>query len=71
MTDMRAYWSDFYRSVIASITNQTIITEDPVGAEANTLRRYALTAPLQTNAVLEELILSIPNGTVKHKSSIA
>lgn len=64
MTDMRAQWSDFHRSVIASITSKTIITEDPVGGEANTLRRFALTAPLQTNAILEDLIHSIPNGTV-------
>lgn len=64
MTDMRAEWSNFYRSVIAFITSKTIITEDPVGAEANTLRRYAQVAPLQTNAIIEELITSIPNGTI-------
>lgn len=63
MTDMRADWSNFYRSVIAYITNKTIITEDPVGAEANALKRYAQTAPLQTDAVIEDLILAIPNST--------
>lgn len=62
MTDMRAEWSTFYKSVIGCITTKTIITEDPVGAEANALRRFAQTAPLQTNTILEALLTAIPNG---------
>lgn len=63
MTDMRAEWSNFYRSVIASITSKTIITEDPVGSEASELRKFAQAAPLQTNAIMDALITSIPDRT--------
>lgn len=59
---MRAEWSNFYRSVIGVITSRTIITEDPVGAEANTLRKYAETIPLQTNSILEAVLASIPDS---------
>lgn len=61
MTDMRAAWSNFSRSTVAIITSRTIITEDPVGIEAFSLRKFAQTAPLQTDAILEALETSIPD----------
>lgn len=58
---MRAKWSNFHRSVIAFITSKTIITENPIGSEANALRNFAETAPLQTDAIMAAVIANIPD----------
>lgn len=62
LTDMRAQWSSFYRCTIAIVTSRTIITEDPVGPEADALRKYAQNAGLHSTDLLENITTSIPDG---------
>lgn len=61
MTDMKAQWSQFHLGTIAVITPKTVITENPVGPEADALRQYAKNAPLQTVAILQNMTTSIPD----------
>lgn len=61
LTDVKVEWSSFHHSAVAVLTNRTVITENPVGIEADQLRNYAQTAALQTIAILDNLLSSLPN----------
>ncbi|KAI4466186.1 aspartate aminotransferase [Holotrichia oblita] len=61
MTDMKIEYSNFHKIFLPNISSRTIITENPVGAEANNLRSYALTAPIQPTEILERLSITVEN----------
>lgn len=62
MTDMKIEFNNFHKTFLPSITSRTIITENPDGFEATTLKNYALTAPIQPTEILERLCYSIENS---------
>lgn len=62
MTDMKIDFNKFHRIFLPNISSKTIITENPVGREADVLRNYALTAPIQPTEILESLSYTIENS---------
>lgn len=64
MTDMKIEYSNFHKCLVPAISSRTIITEDPVGAPAETLRNYARTAPIYQSDILDQLCQSIINGNM-------
>lgn len=62
MTDMKIEWNNFMKAKTAQISQRTLITENPIGAEVENLRHYAMNAALQPSAILDSIALSIPNG---------
>lgn len=61
MTDVRVEWNSFAKAKTATLTARTIITENPLGKEVETLRNYAESAPLQPLAILDVMSCNIPN----------
>ncbi|RZB84944.1 meiosis-specific with OB domain-containing protein, partial [Asbolus verrucosus] len=61
ITDARVEWSNFLRAYSATLTNRSIVTENPIGEEAISLANYAKSAPLETSAILDQLITALPD----------
>lgn len=71
MTDMRIEYNNFFKTKTAGLSQRTIITEDPIGPEAETLRQYALEAPLQLGAILDSMTCAIPDvNTIQNVMTI-
>ncbi|KAK9707968.1 hypothetical protein QE152_g27514 [Popillia japonica] len=58
---MKIEYNNFHKIFLPNISSRTIITENPVGIEANNLRSYALTAPIQPTEILDYLSVTIEN----------
>ncbi|KAJ9578528.1 hypothetical protein L9F63_005257 [Diploptera punctata] len=61
IADIRVDWNSYRRGMAATEGPRTIITENPDTIEAQTLRSYALTAPIKASAILAQLANSIPD----------
>lgn len=61
ITDARIRWSSFLRAYNATLSNQSVVTENPPGEEAAVLAEYAKTAPLESSAISEQLIRALPD----------
>lgn len=61
MTDMKIDWNTYFKCATATLTLRTVVTEDPIGHEAQTLRSYARTAPLQNISILDQITGMIPD----------
>lgn len=64
---MRCEWSDFVRSVTATVTSSTVITEDPITIETENLRKYIQENPIRLRAILDQAAQSIPNCKLKNQ----
>lgn len=58
---MKVMWNNYFKCTTGSITSKTIITEDPIGNEAEMLKKYALLAPLQASSILDKLTTTLPD----------
>ncbi|CAH1369705.1 unnamed protein product [Tenebrio molitor] len=61
ITEARVEWSNFLKAYSASLTNRSIITENPIGQEALALANYAKTAPIETTDILNQFITTLPD----------
>lgn len=61
MVDIKVVWNNFFKCTTGALTSKSIITEDPIGNEADMLRKYALIAPLQASSILEKMTSIIPD----------
>ncbi|XP_076270084.1 meiosis specific with OB domains hold'em [Rhynchophorus ferrugineus] len=73
LTDVRIEWSVFVQAFVAKTTGRTVVTENPITSEAETLFRYAQTAPIEMFDIVAQVVASIPNNdlnddvvTVRH-----
>lgn len=57
-------WSNFLKAYSASLTNRSIITENPIGQEALALANYAKTAPIETTDILNQFITTLPDREI-------
>ncbi|KAL1491662.1 hypothetical protein ABEB36_012224 [Hypothenemus hampei] len=57
-TDLKIDWSNFGHTYIAKTTGRTIVTENPIGKEAQELLEYAQNAPVETFQIVEQMITS-------------
>lgn len=62
MTDLKIEYSHFHKTFLPSISSRTVITENPAGPEAQALKEYALTAPIQPAEILERLSNAIQDS---------
>lgn len=58
---MKVIWNNYFKCTTGTLTTKTIVTEDPIGFEAETLRKYALIAPLLTSSMLEKMTSALPD----------
>ncbi|KAF2904877.1 hypothetical protein ILUMI_01294 [Ignelater luminosus] len=61
ITDVRCEWSDFARSVTATLTSSTVVTEDPITVETENLRKYIQENPIRVRAILDKVAQSMSN----------
>lgn len=47
VTDVKIDWSSFHKTIVATFTSRSVLTENPVGKEAENLARYATTAKIE------------------------
>ncbi|XP_044761353.1 meiosis-specific with OB domain-containing protein [Coccinella septempunctata] len=47
VTDVKIDWSGFHKTIVATFSSRSILTENPIGKEAENLARYAKTARLE------------------------
>lgn len=62
ITDVQIVWSNYHRQFIAKFTNQTLVTENPNGKESQNLLKYALTAPIEIDEIVDQMITTYPDG---------
>lgn len=65
MTDVNISWSNYNRQFIAKVTSRTIVTENPIGKEAESLLNYAATAPIEFSEIVDQMITSFPDGNCR------
>ncbi|XP_060516986.1 meiosis-specific with OB domain-containing protein isoform X2 [Cylas formicarius] len=61
LTDLTVDWSSFGRAYVAKATGRTIVTENPISKEAESLIDYVKNAPIETFDIVERLLTSLPN----------
>ncbi|XP_072397661.1 meiosis-specific with OB domain-containing protein [Diabrotica undecimpunctata] len=61
MADIRIKWSDFDKQFLASVSGRTIVTENPKGKEVDLLLNYAKDAPIETFAIVNQIITALPD----------
>ncbi|KAK9884858.1 hypothetical protein WA026_009080 [Henosepilachna vigintioctopunctata] len=61
ITDLNIDWSGYHKSVVAKFSNKSILTENPVGREAEKLAEYAKTAPLHAPNIIDQLTVNLPD----------
>ncbi|VEN37391.1 unnamed protein product [Callosobruchus maculatus] len=59
LTDLRVQWSVFQREFVVKVTSCTIVTENPIGREAQILLEYAKDAPIETTEIVDNLLVAI------------
>nr|CAI5838094.1 unnamed protein product [Callosobruchus analis] len=59
LTDLRVQWSVFQREFVVKVTSCTIVTENPIGREAQILLEYAKDAPMETAEIMDNLLVAI------------
>nr|XP_022905749.1 meiosis-specific with OB domain-containing protein [Onthophagus taurus] len=70
LADVKVEYSHFHKSIMPVIGSRTIITEDPIGQEAEQLRNYASTAPLLPSHIIEQLMSRYNPTTIKNIMTI-
>uniref|UniRef100_A0A6P7G0N5 Meiosis-specific with OB domain-containing protein n=1 Tax=Diabrotica virgifera virgifera TaxID=50390 RepID=A0A6P7G0N5_DIAVI len=65
MADVRIKWSDFDKQFQASVAGRTIVTENPKGKEVDLLLNYAKDAPIETFAIVNQIITALPDRKCK------
>lgn len=61
LADILLDWSVYKKEMTGTVTARSIITEDPTINDAQELRKYARTAPIQAVAILDHLANNIPD----------
>nr|CAH7754922.1 unnamed protein product [Callosobruchus chinensis] len=57
LTDLHVQWSVYQREFVVKVTSCTIVTENPVGREAQILLEYAKDAPVETTEIVDHLLV--------------
>ncbi|XP_030752470.1 meiosis-specific with OB domain-containing protein [Sitophilus oryzae] len=63
-TDVKIEWSSFLQAYVAKTTGRTILTENPISKDGESLFEYAQTAPIETFDIVAQLIASVPTSTL-------
>ena len=54
LADVRLGWNSFRKSITGTVSNRTVITEDPKTPEADVLRIYASTVLIDSAQILDQ-----------------
>ncbi|CAH1992327.1 unnamed protein product [Acanthoscelides obtectus] len=70
LTDLRVQWSDFQREFVTKVTSSTIVTENPIGREAQILLDYAKHAPMETAEIVDNLLATSDLSLIQDVASV-
>ncbi|XP_014278474.1 meiosis-specific with OB domain-containing protein [Halyomorpha halys] len=59
LSDVRVEWSEFRKAMVATITSRSVVTENPSTREAAILASFALTVPIQTPQLVDNIANTI------------